>query len=152
MPQAFCLPHEDPSHLPQWLKQSQGRIDLAKSFIIFHQPIDFPEIAGVPFPFQKATFWGKSVVWVVWGRELLWPDRWIFWGPVFGDKILPSPQLTSKGTLKISPNCPNMKPIVFQPSLFWCLKRLKIHTFLFFFGCRYCTVHVWRCFKETASK
>ena len=35
---------------------------LAKWFIIFHQPIDFPEIAGVPFPLLFTTIWGKSVV------------------------------------------------------------------------------------------
>ena len=30
--------------------------------------LDFPEMAGVPFPFLNATFCGKSVVW---GRELI---------------------------------------------------------------------------------
>ena len=42
----------------------------AKIIIIFQQLHDFPEIYR-GFPFQNATFWGKSVVW---GRELIWPD------------------------------------------------------------------------------
>ena len=36
--------------------------NLAKWFIIFHQPIDFPEIFGdFPFPLQKTTttIWGE---------------------------------------------------------------------------------------------
>ena len=32
--------------------------------------LDFPEMAGVPFPFLKATWnWGQKLVW---GRELIW--------------------------------------------------------------------------------
>ena len=31
---------------------------LAKWFILFHQPIDFPEIAGVPFPYQRSLHFG----------------------------------------------------------------------------------------------
>ncbi len=43
-------------------------------YIIFHQPGFVWNWWNKEMgPFQNATFWGKSVVW---GRELIWPDRW----------------------------------------------------------------------------
>ena len=58
-----------PSHPTQQISPNSSSLKILAKW----NNLDFPEIAGVPFPFLNHHLGGFPVVW---GRDEIWPENW----------------------------------------------------------------------------